>query len=29
MGQFEDPYTLVPLYIRRPEAEEKMLNDKH
>jgi tRNA threonylcarbamoyladenosine biosynthesis protein TsaB len=21
-GQFEDPYTLTPLYIRRPEAEE-------
>jgi tRNA threonylcarbamoyladenosine biosynthesis protein TsaB len=22
LDQFEDPYTLVPLYIRRPEAEE-------
>ena len=23
-GRFEDPYTLVPLYIRRPEAEESV-----
>jgi hypothetical protein len=22
-GQFTDPFTLTPIYIRRPEAEEK------
>jgi tRNA threonylcarbamoyladenosine biosynthesis protein TsaB len=24
-GQFADPWTLAPIYIRRPEAEEKLL----
>jgi len=28
IGQFDDPYTLIPLYIRKPEAEELWIKNK-
>ena len=28
-GDFVDPLTLAPLYIRLPEAEEKLLQREH